>query len=123
MMVVGAYTMNSMYFILVTVMLVLVTLLFIVVQPFKNTSHFTTINALFLLLLALWYSVLAGFSESASRERSMVPFFIVVGVTVNTLPLIYISAIILHWMCSQHNIGAYTVGRLLAWRNGYEKLN
>ena len=116
----GAYTKSAMYFQAATMILVLVALLFITVQPFKNiTSHFTTINASFLLLLALLFTC---YTEITARESpsEWISLFFVVAITTVVLPLLYISAIVLHWMYSQRKFGTDVIAKLRAWRNGYD---
>ena len=114
----GAYTESAIYFPTATMILVLVTLLYVTVQPFKNnTSHFTTINALFVLLLALLFTCyIIGTETSATERQPLIPLFLVVAITV-VLPLLYISAIILHWMYSQRKFGTDVMAKL---RNGYD---
>ena len=95
----SAYTNSAMYFPVATMILVLVALLFVVVQPFQyNTSHFTTINAFFVLLLALLHSCCIVVAVSESEWQPLVPLFLAMTITVVVLPLLYISAIILHSM-------------------------
>ena len=61
MMFAGAYTESAMYFPIATMILVMVVLLFVIFQPFKeNVSHFTTMNAFFLLLLHVLYTCFIG---------------------------------------------------------------
>ena len=122
----GAYTESAIYFPTATIVLVLVSLLFITVQPFKNnTSHFTTINALFVLLLALLFTCYIVGTEttatvSPSEWQPLIPLFFVVAITTVVLPLLYISVIVLHWMYSQRKFGTDVIAKLRAWRNGYD---
>ena len=116
----GAYTNSAMYFPVATMILVLVALLFVTVQPFKyNTSHFTTINAFFVLLLALLHSCCIVVAVTASEWQPLVPLFLAMTITVVVLPLLYISAIVLHWMYRQRTFGADVIAKIRAWRNGY----
>ena len=125
-MLAGAYIESAMYFPIATMILVLVSQLFITVQPFKNnTSHFTTINALFVLLLALLFTCYIVATEttdtvSPSEWQPLIPLFFVVTITTVVLPLLYISAIVLHWMYSQRKFGTDVIAKLRAWRNGYD---
>ena len=99
MMFAGAYTYSAMYFPIATMILVMVTLLFVTVQPFKyNTSHFTTINAFFILLLALLHSCCIVAMATTSEWQPLVSLFLAMTIIVVVLPLLYISATVLHWM-------------------------
>ena len=116
----AAYINSAMYFPVATMILVLVTLLFVTVQPFKyNTSHFTTINAFFILLLALLHSCCIVAMVTASGWQPLVSLFLAMTITVVVLPLLYISAIVLHWMYRQRIFGADVIVKIRAWRNGY----
>ena len=116
-MLVGAVSKDSIFISYTTMVLAVVALLFIVVQPFKRSAgHLTTINALFLLLLALWYACLLG------NTRSLPSPYYFIAVVCGILPLLYISAIVLHWMCCEKRFGTDVITKLHAWRSGYIRL-
>jgi hypothetical protein len=116
----GAYLENFMYFTAAAMVLVLVAILFVTAQPFKDdVSHFTTINVSFVLLLALWYTCAIGSTESIMKQLQIVPLLFVMATVTTILPLLYVSAIVLHWMYSQRRFGTDVVTRLCAWKNGY----
>ena len=104
-----------------TMILVIVALLFVTVQPFKeDSSHFTTINVCYVLLLALSYTSVTGAAGAASSQRheqSQAILYLFVMLVALTLPLLYISTIVLHWMYSQRKFGTDVIAKL---RNGYE---
>lgn len=73
---IGAFTLNSTYFSLAAIILVVVAILFIVVEPFKiNESNSTDTNAIFILLLALWYVSLSGIKEADAKEPQVANLF------------------------------------------------
>ena len=115
-----AYTENVMYFPTAAMILVIITLLFVTVQPFKeDSSHFTTINICCMLLLALSYTSVTGavtVSSSQRHEQAQILYLFVMLVAL-ILPLLYISAIVLHCMYSQRKFGTDVITEL---RNGYE---
>ena len=100
--------------------LVIITLLFVTVQPFKeDSSHFTTINICCMLLLALSYTSVTGavtVSSSQRHEQAQILYLFVMLVAL-ILPLLYISAIVLHSMYSQRKFRTDVITEL---RNGYE---
>ena len=113
---VGGCTMNATYFPIAVVLLVLVAILFIAVQPHKtNMRSFTAINSTFMILLALSYVGQIGAIESRARSPQTFRLYCLIAVISGTLPLLYISVIILHWIYS-HGKSHY------AWRRGYELL-
>ena len=112
----GAYSASAMYFPIATMILVMVALLFVIFQPFKeNVSHFTTMNTFFLLLLALSYACFIGF-EYFPQPLIFLLFIVILVISV-IFPLLYI---ILHWMYSQRKFGTDVIAKLRAWRNGYD---
>ena len=117
MMFAAGYTESDMYFPIATMILVMVALLFVNVQPFKeNCSHFTSINVCHVLLLALCNTCFIG-TRRASFSQWL--YFIMVVVII-IFPLLYISAIVLHWMYSQRKLGTDVIAKSRAWRNGYD---
>ena len=118
MMFAAGYTESAMYFPTASMILVMVSLLFVIFQTFKeNMSHFTIMNTFFLLLLlALSYTCFVGFGR-ALKPLSILLFLILLSFF---FPLVYISAIVLHWMYSQRKFGTDVIAKLRAWRNGYD---
>ena len=116
-----AYTEGVMYLPTVTMILVKITLLYVTIQPFKeDSSHFTTINICCVLLLALSYTSLMGaVAASSSDEQPLIVLYLVAIIVSFTLPLLYISTIVLHWMYTHWKFGTCTdvIAKL---RNGYE---
>jgi hypothetical protein len=93
---------NVMIFPAYAIILTSLAILFITVQPFKETNrHFTNINVFFILLLALLFSFIIGLGQSWFKLQELVPIFVSFIAIAATLPLLYISAIVLHWIYSQ----------------------
>ena len=62
---VGKFEINTTFFPLASIVLVSVALLFVTVQPFKQTvNHYTYITAMTYLLLAMWYLSILGIAMS-----------------------------------------------------------
>ena len=113
-MFIGACIQDAMYFHFSAIIFTIVALLFVSVQPFKeNASHFTAINAFFALLLALLYTCVIG----AMRGKQLLFGFL--AIMFASLPLLYLSAIALHWMYRHWKILTYVIAKFRAWRNGY----
>ena len=122
-MFIGAYTKNSMMFPISAMIITVIALLFATAQPFKeNVSHFTTINTFFVLLMAMWYTLIVGFTESVSKGKTLLPVYFTIVIIISILPLLYISVIIVHWMCSQRMFGTDVIRKFRAWRSGYKIL-
>ena len=122
-MLISAYVQDAMYFHFSAMILTLVAILFFSVQPFKeNVSHFTTINTFFVLLLAVWYTSVVGAMQSREKEQSLFKLHPVLPIMSAILPLLYISALTLHWLSGQRKFGKNTITSLCAWRNGYRQM-
>ena len=122
-MVIGGVTESELYFSYATMVLVIMAILIINFQPFKaNISHLSDVNAIFILILALWYASSIALQESDERRPHMVIPIYAAVVTAGVLPLLYISAIIVHWMYKHRRFGLELVQRLHAQRQGYSLL-
>ncbi len=120
--IIGGVSMSSSFFPISSILYTLFVVLLIGTQPFKTSvSHYTTINAIFLLLIALLYASITGMLEADNIDvLKMSKFFVYVTAIVTVLPLLYISAIILHWMYSHRTFfGLQLINRFCAWRRGY----
>ena len=95
-MLVGGFVETAMYFHFSSMILTLVAFLFVSTQPFK-ASHFTTINASFVLLLALWCVCGVQLLNGRPMGRFLGQIFLVMAIGTSFLPLLYISAIVLYW--------------------------
>ena len=120
--IIGLFTMNSMYYPLTTLLLIFSAITIVVAEPFKE-SHHTDSYTIFLLNLALTHVFIIGLNEAGQNSNNSIVLFLCVGVLAGVLPLLYISAISLHWMYRHMRFGTRLIGRFRAWRNGYETLN
>ena len=120
---IGAFVKDSMYFNFSAIMLTVVALLFFAVQPFKeNVRHFTTINTFFVLLLAMWYTSLVAVVAMQSRTKGLSLFYLLPVISA-ILPLLYISAIVLHWVYyNRRKFGADLMTKLRVCRSGYRQI-
>ena len=73
---IALFTLNSMYYIVGSMGLVLFAILMINIRPFKK-SHYTDINVIFILLLALWYVAVTGIDIASIRKHEMIWIFYV----------------------------------------------
>ena len=120
---VGGCTLNATYFPIAAVVLVPIAILFIAVQPHKtNMRSFTAINATLVILLAVSYAGQIGSIESRAKSPQTFKLYCLIAVISGTLPFLYISVIILHWIYSHGKSHSEIVQRFHAWRCGYEPL-
>ncbi len=112
--------MSSMFFPISSLVYILVVVLLITMQPFKaHVSYYTTINAVFMLLIALLYVSWTGMQMADINMPNLSKFFAFLALVAAILPLLYITVIILQWMYSHGKFGLELIGRLCAWRRGY----
>ena len=114
-MLISAYVQDAMYFHFSAMILTMVAILFFSVQPFKeNVSHFTTINTVFVLLLAVWYTSVVETMQSREKEQSLFKLYPVVPMISAILPLLYISTLTLNWLSGLRKFGTDTITSLCA---------
>ena len=122
MMLIGNWTFDSTYFPLATMVLTIVVILLVVFQPFKQSmSHLTHITIMFTSFLALSHIAALGISFTGENLSRHVPFMGILFISL-FFPLLYISGLILHWLCSNRAFGVNIVRRIQARRRGYEML-
>ena len=113
-------TLNVLFYPTMSILLILIAILVITVQPYKAAvSHYSDINAIFFLFLAMWYVSIFGLSSSGLNAlRAKYPL-IGIALSVPLLGLLYMLGIILRWVYIHRKFGENIIKRLQAWRHGY----
>ena len=114
---IGAWLLNWTFFIFSSMLVVLYLTLMTVVQPFKKESKHWYTNTLFMLLLALIYIF-----AMQIRKPYYTEVFVLLTAVAGAFPLLYLSALIVHWLYSHRRFGGQLVRTLQAWRRGYQSL-
>ena len=123
-MAIGALICDLMYFPILSMALAIGAMLYITIQPFKlNLSQHSYINAMFLLLLAIWYVSLSGYNVAAVKKQSLTKVFLIFGALMTSVTLLYITIIIVMWIYHQRRVASDCITRLKAWRHGYVDLH
>ena len=118
-----AFTVNSMYFVLGSIALTLISFSFLFFQPFKvKFHHYSRITAIFILLLALYYVAVLGMDLSSIKLHAMTSFFVMTIILLWSLPLLYISFLSIQWMLARRKFGVELYRRWQAKRHGYQQL-
>ena len=121
--VVGGFTYTSTYFVLISVVLILFIILLVIVEPFKaNLSHYTTINAIFFLILASWYVSVAGINVANVHQYDAIIYFYYMCILFAFLPVLYASVFVLYWIFNHRKFGFELVNKLFIVRQGYRAL-
>ena len=120
--VVAALTLNWTFYLFTSILIVSYVTLMTMVQPFKSESKHWYTNSLFMLFLALLFVVLLVINISLVVQPYHSHLFTVLSLLVAVLPLLYLSALIVHWLYSHRRFGGQLVRALQAWRRGYHML-
>ena len=107
---IGIFTFDKVFQTFFPITVIIFTIILVNLEPFKD-SHHTDIYSIFTLYTAICYI-------SAMMFKS-VPFHYTVYATC-ALPLLFISAITLHWMYRHRKFGLQLISRFHAWRHGYQ---
>ena len=121
--VIGAFTQNSTFFIFSSMGLVVCIVLMTMVQPFKKETKHLYTNTVFMMLLALLYNVILLQNMPLVVSHHYIQVYIPLAILVVALPLLYLSALIVHWLYSHRRFGGQLVRTLQACRNGYQTLD
>jgi hypothetical protein len=108
-----AFTLSSMYFVYVVILLISMTIVLINFQPYKNSAtHYTTIDASFLILLSLFFTTISGNNVTDSTGQKYLSIFYTLALISCIIPIIYITIIVLHWMYSRRKWGRILLDRM-----------
>ena len=95
------YTLNVMYFVLASFLLVLVCILVILVEPFKNNTRHNMLTVSFLLCLAGLYTSIFGADVAGLKERMLKRYFETFLVVFGATPTLYLVYVFIIWTCTQ----------------------
>ena len=114
------FAMGSTIYPFASIGLAIFALSFVVIQPFKaKFSHYSTINAIYMLLLALVFASMSGVALASTRYNQ---FMWIITSISGILPLLYVSLITLKWIIHRRKFGFEVFKRWQARRNGFVQL-
>ena len=117
---IGLFTLNTMYYVIASMCLVLFAILMINIRPFKSDlCHYTDINIIFILFLASFYVLVTGINIASVKSHDMMWIFYLFSLAFLVLPLLYIS-VILYWIFKHRKFGLELIRRMRALRQGYD---
>ena len=94
-----ALTLSSMFYIYVVIVIVTFTILLINLQPYKmSVSHYTKIDASFLILLTLFFTVISAVSIMSTGDKIFLKFFYGLAIISCVIPVIYITLLVMYWI-------------------------
>jgi hypothetical protein len=121
--IVAIFARNTVFFPSSCALFVVVAIMLIYVQPFKeNVKYLTYLTFIFLLLLALLLALMAGISIANIKMKAVHVPLSVFAVAIGTLPLVYISVLFFQWIFRHKKFGTRTFQTIAAWKRGYHRL-
>ena len=88
----------------------------VVVQPYKpRFSTYNAVDSVLVLLLALTCATAVCIDLAGQEAHRWLKFSILLAFIVAVVPLIYISVVTLHWMCSRRPCWQRMIGRVHGW--------
>jgi membrane-bound ClpP family serine protease len=105
-MLIAAYAMNLLYFVYASMLLIFLAIVLVLMEPFKTSAgYYGLSNTMFVLLLAIMYLNMIGYSMEYGFFSALSYLFTINAVIASVLPLLYISAIFVHWLYSRRHVG------------------
>ena len=95
----------------------------VIIQPFKaKFRHYSSINAIYMLFLALFCASISGIELTSTRTHQFIWLYYIIAFILGILPLLYVSLITLKWIIYHRKFGFEVFRRLQARRNGFVQL-
>ena len=119
----GLFMPNSMFFVAISMTIVIVFILLITIQPFKDrVRYYHEANAVLILICAFFCVCLVGEDmASIHRHKVILPFLYFEVITI-TISFVYMSVVIVYSVYKRRRFGFQLIRRVHAWRNGYNFL-
>jgi len=95
------YTLNVMFFILASCLLVMLCILLILVEPFKNSTKHNVLSVSFVIYLAGLYLSVVGADMAGFKERKFKQVYEVFLIIFGATPTLYLLYIFISWACTQ----------------------
>ena len=100
-----AFTVDVLFYAVGQFLLIVFAVLIAIIQPYKaQFAVYNIVDTVFILLLALWYCTVLCVELTSLKDHRYQYSSFVASFVVGVLPLFYITAITLHWVCSRTRI-------------------
>ena len=100
-----AFTVDVLFYAVGQFLLIVFAVLIAIIQPYKaQFAVYNKVDTVFILLLALWYCTVTCLELASLKDHRYQYSSQVVSAVVAVLPLFYITAITLQWVCSRTRI-------------------
>ena len=115
-----AATLNMMYFVFASMLLVFLCILIIIFQPYKDNTRQSFFSVLYFLYLSCFYlSVISGNISVGSNFTTYASY--IIAVIFGSLPLVHITCLVVNWLIQQTSISK-AVQMARAWCGGCDIL-
>ena len=108
-----ALTLDALGYAVIQFMLIVFAMLIAIIQPYKaEFAVYNIVDTVFILILALHYCTLWCVEVASLKDHRYTTTSKVALGVVAVLPLFYITAITLHWLCSRTMIGRNMIRKI-----------
>ena len=122
--VVYGITLGTIFFAFAAAIFLLFTLLVITVQPHKNAySHYTKIDATFLLLLVIMCTIFLGINIATIKGHRHIETCFILAVIFAIVPFVYFAGVVVYTIHSQKKWDLQIISHYRAWRHGYRVID
>ena len=120
--ILGTMISSMIFFVLSSLATIVLLILLVTVQPFKeNVRHYSTINAGFLLIMLMFMVDLLAISMCRIWSPQLLPISLIILIAIGIILLLYTPAITVHYIGMCRCI-VVPIRKLQAWKRGYNML-
>ena len=122
--IVFAITLGTIYFAFAAAIFLLFTLLVITIQPHKNEfSHYTKIDATFMLLLVIMCTIFLGINIATVKGHRHIETCFILAIIFGIVPFIYFAGVLYYTIHIQKKWDTKIISHYRAWRRGYRVID
>ena len=111
--VVYAFTVNVLFYAVGQFVLIVFAMMIAIIQPYKaQFAVYNRVDTVFILILSLWCCGVLCLELASLKDQRYQYSSQVVSAVVAVLPLFYITAVTLHWVCSRTKIGRNIIRKI-----------
>ena len=108
-----AFTVNVLFYAVGQFVLIVFAMLIAIIQPYKaQFAVYNIVDTVFILILSLWCCGVLCLELASLKDHRYQYSSQVVSAVVAVLPLFYITAVTLHWVCSRTKIGRNIIRKI-----------
>ena len=108
-----ALTLDVLFYAVCLFVLIAFAILIAIIQPYKaQFAVYNIVDTVFILILAQWFCTCLCVELASLKDHRYMTSSKVATAVVAVLPLLYITAITLHWVCSRTMIGRNVIRKI-----------